>query len=110
MNQNIKIIRETQTLLPREALKVADRLRKSREAASQSLSDDSQVLREKTLLPDTNSITTDAIDQSVLRFDCSQPARVTARAVLAAEFSAVRKGIVLASNESLPLIERFAED
>ena len=108
MNQNMKIIRETQTLLPREALKAADRLRKSREASSQSLSADSQVLREKTLLPDTNSIATDAIDQSVLRFDCSQPARVTARAVLAAEFSAVRKGIVLASNESLPLIERLA--
>ena len=84
MNQNMKIIRETQTLLPREALKAADRMRNSREAASQILSLDSQALREKNLLPDTNPIATDAIDQSVVRLDCSQPARMTARAMLTA--------------------------
>ena len=108
MNQNTKTIRGTETLLPREALQAADRMRKSREAASQILPPDSQAVREKNLLPDTNSIATDAIDQSVLRLDCSQPARVTARAVLAAEFSSVRKGIALASNESRPLAERLA--
>ena len=108
MNQNTKTIRGTETLLPREALQAADRMRKSREAASQILPPDSQAVREKNLLPDTNSIATDAIDQSVLRLDCSRPARVTARAVLAAEFSSVRKGIALASNESRPLAERLA--
>ncbi|MDA0214053.1 MAG: hypothetical protein O2875_01665 [Planctomycetota bacterium] len=103
MNQDLKIIRETETLLPREALKAADRLRKIRDSSSQGSPIDSQEN-----LANSNSSDTATIDRAVLRLDCSQPARVTARAVLAAEFSAVRNGIVLASNELLPLDERLA--
>ena len=103
MNQNTKIIRETQTLLPGEALKAAERSKKIRQSSSQNSLIDSQENQKKLVATETVSV-----DRAILQLDCSQTARVTARAVLAAEFSAVRKGIVLASNESLPLIERLA--
>ncbi len=103
MNQNAKIIRETQTLLPIEALKAAERSKKIRQSASQNSLIDSQENQKK--LDASRSV---SVDRAVLQLDCSQTARVTARAVLASGFSVVRSGIVLASNESLPLIERLA--
>lgn len=104
MNQQAKTIRETQTLLPREALKAADRLRKLRESSQPIPESTAQDASAKV----SRQLSANAVDRPVRRLDCTQPARATARVVLAEEFSAVRNGIMAAAEETLPLIDRLA--
>ncbi len=100
MNQQVKNIRETQTLLPRQALKAADRLRTPSESSQPNSVVDANSENEKS--PESS------IDRLIVRLDCTQSARVTARIVLAAEFASVRRGIMAGANETLSLEERLA--
>lgn len=89
--------RQTEMLLPREALREVDRRMAIRESST-------LVQSGVSIMP--ANVTT-AVDQSLSVLDRTLSARITARAVLKSEFSAVREGITIAANDQLEIEVRL---
>jgi len=100
MSVKTQKIRQTKTLLPREALREVDRRVAIRESAA-------LVLGSPSITQANAANAVNAVDQPVGVLDRTLPARVTARAVLASEFSAVREGIAIAANDQLEIAVRL---